>query len=176
MAERNLGWGVYIGGTMHKIRLFLSYWDRFLPWLQTLPALLTRITVGYGFYLTGQGKLAHIDNIIEFFTSLGIPMAQYQAPFVARLEYYGGILLLIGLLTRPVAFLLSSTMVVALLTADKADFLASWGTESEKVPTEITAYAYLLFLIWLFVAGGGLLSLDALLSKLLGLRKAPDEE
>ena len=161
---------------MQKIRLFLNYWDRFLPWLQTLPALLTRLTVGFGFYVTGSGKLAHPENIIEFFKSLGIPYPELQAPFVANLEYYGGILLLLGLLTRPVAFLLSSTMVVALLTADKADFIASWGTESEKVPTEITAYAYLLLLIWLFVAGGGLLSLDAVLSKVLGLRKAPEKE
>lgn len=161
---------------MQKIRLFLTYWDRFLPWLQTLPALLTRLMVGFGFYMTGSGKLKNLDGIIEFFTSLGIPYAKYQAPFVAHLEYYGGILLILGLLTRPVGFLLSGTMVVALLTADKADFLASWTTESEKVPAEITAFTYLVFLLWLFVSGGGLLSLDALLSKVLRLRKAPEDE
>ena len=161
---------------MEKLRKLLTYSDRFLPWLQSFPALLTRITVGFGFYLTGQGKLAHLDNIIEFFKSLGIPFAEYQAPFVAHLEYYGGILLIAGLFTRPVSFLLSSTMVVALATADKADFIASWGKESDKVPTEITAFAYLLLLMWLFVTGGGLASLDALLSKLLGLRKAPEAE
>jgi len=161
---------------MQKIRLFLTYWDRFLPWLQTLPALLTRLMVGFGFYMTGSGKLKNLDGVIEFFTSLGIPYAKYQAPFVAHLEYYGGILLLLGLFTRATSFLLSGTMVVALLTADKADFLASWTTESEKVPAEITAFTYLVFLIWLFACGGGLLSLDAVLSKLLRLRKAPEEE
>jgi len=161
---------------MDKFRKLLTYSDRFLPWLQSFPALITRITLGFGFYLTGQGKLAHIDNIIEFFKSLGVPFAQVQAPFVAHLEYYGGILLIAGLLTRPVSFLLGSTMVVALATADKADFIASWGTTSDKVPTEITAFAYLLLLMWLFVTGGGLVSLDALLSKLLGLRKAPEAE
>lgn len=161
---------------MQKIRIFLSHWDRFLPWLQTLPALLTRLMVGFGFYMTGSGKLKNLDGVVEFFTSLGVPYAKYQAPFVAHLEYYGGILLLLGLFTRPASLLLSATMVVALLTADKADFLASWTTESEKVPAEITAFVYLVFLVWLFVSGGGLVSLDALLSKLLGLRKAPDSE
>ena len=161
---------------MQRIRLFLTYWDRFLPWLQCLPALLTRLAVGFGFYMTGQGKLSHIDNVIEFFTSLNIPLPQYQAPFVAHLEYYGGLLLLAGLLTRPVALLLSGTMVVALLTADRADFLASWSTSSEKVPAEITAFAYLVFLLWLVATGAGLFSLDALLSKLLGLRKAPETQ
>jgi putative oxidoreductase len=161
---------------MQKIRMLIRHWDRFLPWLQSIPALLTRITVGFGFYLTGQGKLANIGNVISYFNELHIPMAQYQAPFVARLEYYGAMLLIMGLFTRPVAFLLSGTMAVALLTADKADFIASWSKESEKVPTEITAYAYLLLLTWLFVTGAGLLSLDALLSKLLGLRKAPEAD
>lgn len=161
---------------MQKIRLFLTYWDRFLPWLQALPALLTRLTVGFGFYMTGSGKLKNLDGVIEFFKSLGVPYPQIQAPFVAHLEYYGGILLLLGLLTRPTSLLLSATMVVALLTADKADFLASWTPASEKVPGEITAFVYLVFLLWLFVSGAGLLSLDALFSKVLKLRKAPLEE
>lgn len=161
---------------MQKIRLFLTYWDRFLPWLQTLPALLTRMMVGFGFYVTGSGKLEHPENIVEFFKSLGIPYPELQAPFVSHLEYYGGILLMLGILTRPVSALLSGTMVVALLTADKADFLATWSKDADKVPAEITAFVYLVFLLWLFVTGGGLLSLDALLSKVLGLRKAPDEK
>lgn len=67
-------------------------------------------------------------------------------------------------------------MVVALATADKSEFIASWSQTSDKVPAEITAFTYLLLLMWLFVAGGGLLSLDAMLSKVLGLRKAPEEE
>lgn len=161
---------------MQKLRLFLKYWDRFLSWLPSLPALLTRLSVGFGFYMTGSGKLKNLEGIIEYFTSLGIPYAKLQAPFVAHLEYYGGMLLMVGLLTRPLSFLLAATMAVALLTADRADFLASWTTASEKVPGEITAFVYLVFLIWLFVSGAGLLSLDALLSKVLRLRKAPAEE
>jgi len=59
-------------------------------------------------------------------------------------------------------------MVVALLTADKADFLASWGSAAEKSPTDIAAFVFLLFLLWLISYGAGKLSLDALLRKVLG--------
>ncbi|MBS2036950.1 DoxX family protein [bacterium] len=157
---------------MQKLNALLKLWDRLLVWAVSLPALATRMTLGFGFYLTGKGKLEHLDNLVAFFNELHIPLASYQAPMVARIEYYGAILLLIGLYTRFSALLLAGTMMVALMTADKADFLASWSTESEKVPTEITAYAYLLLLLWLVVNGGGVLSLDALCNKLFGLRKS----
>lgn len=160
---------------MQKLTSVLKLWDRLLVWAVSLPALATRMTLGFGFYLTGKGKLEHIDNLVAFFADLHIPLAAYQAPLVARIEYYGAILLLLGLCTRFSALLLASTMAVALMTADKADFLASWSTESEKVPTEITAYAYLLLLLWLVASGGGVLSLDALFNKLFKLRRSDPE-
>ncbi len=63
-------------------------------------------------------------------------------------------------------------MVVALMTADNADFLASWGAAAEKSPTDITAFVFLLFLLWLIFYGAGRLSLDALLRRILRLAPA----
>ena len=68
--------------------------------LSFLAPLLTRVTVGYAFLLTGRGKLAHLDNFTRFLTDLGVPFAAQQAPFVAGLELVGGICLILGLLTR----------------------------------------------------------------------------
>src|SRR5437660_12896963 len=84
--------------------------------LAFLAPLLTRFTMGHAFFLTGRGKLANFDNTVEFFASQNIPFPTLNAAFVSRLEYYGGILLVVGLLTRIVAALLASTTVVALLT------------------------------------------------------------
>lgn len=136
--------------------------DRILKVLSNLPPLAARITLGVGFFLTGSGKLAHLDNFTQFLTSLGVPAAGLQAPFIAGLEYAGGILLLVGLATRPIALLLSGTMVVALLTADRARFLESWDRHSDIVPTEVTPFAYLLLLSWLLFYGAGAISLDRL--------------
>src|SRR5688572_32255160 len=52
--------------------------------------LLTRITLGHAFFLTGRGKLANFDTTVEFFASQNIPLPALNAAFVSRLEYYGG--------------------------------------------------------------------------------------
>lgn len=137
--------------------------------------LITRIVVGAGFYMTGQGKIAHIDRVIEYFKSLNIPYPQYQAPFVARLEYYGGILLVLGLFVRPISFLLAGSMTVAMLTADKDDVTTAFryifggnvADDWSKVPTDVTSFAYWLLLVWLVLYGAGALSLDKLFGWLL---------
>lgn len=132
--------------------------------LAFLPALLTRLLMGQAFFLTGRGKLANFDNTVQFFASLGIPMPELNAAFVSRLEYYGGIALLLGLATRLVAAGLASTMVVALLTAEKQSFLEALRLSGEQTPTDIVPVVYLLFLLWLVISGPGTLSLDRLIA------------
>jgi putative oxidoreductase len=138
---------------------------RWLGFVSFLPPLLTRLVIGYAFYQTGAGKIANIAGVTEFFTGLGIPFPAANAAFVARVEYYGGLLLIVGLFTRLAASLLGSTMIVALLTADKADFLVALAGASDKGLTDVVPVVYGLFLLWLLVFGPGLASLDALLRK-----------
>ena len=150
---------------------------RGLGYLSFLPPLLTRIVIGYAFYLTGSGKLSDLTKVTGFFTNLGIPFPELNAAFVSRLEYYGGILLILGLLTRPVAALLAATMVVALATADRADFISAlhglFGAESKKDLTDVTPVIYGIFLFWLIVQGPGIASLDAIIRKALGITAPP---
>ena len=133
--------------------------------LAFLPPLLTRISLGHAFFLTGRGKLANFENTVSFFTSLGIPMPELNAAFVSRLEYYGGMLLVVGLLTRLVAAGLASTMVVALLTADRDTFLGAWKTTGDVGPMDVVPWVFLMLLTWLVIHGPGLLSLDTLLAR-----------
>src|SRR5262245_48119195 len=84
--------------------------------LSFLAPLLTRIAEGHAFFLTGRGKLEHFDTFVSFMTELGIPFPEINAHVIARLEYYGGILLILGLFTRLAAAGLLSTMAVALLS------------------------------------------------------------
>jgi putative oxidoreductase len=141
--------------------------------LSFLAPLLTRLVMGQAFYFTGRGKLANFDNTVAFFTDLGIPMPHANAAFVARLEYYGGMLLIAGLLTRIVALLLSSTMVVALLTADRQTFVQALTGAGEAGLTDVVPFVYLLFLLWLVLFGPGPLSLDHLLARWLQPRGKP---
>jgi len=136
--------------------------------------LATRIVIGLAFFQAGLGKWRHMPNIIQFFDSLGIPMPAFNAYLVASMELVGGLALILGLFTRFFASGLSVTMVVALLTADTADFMASWGSASEMSPTDVTAFTFLLFLLWLVAYGAGKLSFDALLRRMFSVeQKSP---
>jgi len=139
--------------------------------LQFLPPLLTRLVIGVGFYYTGKGKLGDIAKVTGFFTDLGIPMPHANAVFVSTLEFVGGICLVLGLGTRIFAALLSCSMVVALLTADKEAF----GTKFPSDITDVTSFTFLLFLIWLVFYGPGAASIDYFLSKWLGVGKKTEE-
>jgi putative oxidoreductase len=130
-----------------------------------LPPLLTRLVIGQAFFFTGRGKLASPENTIGFFTELGIPFPAANAAFVSRLEYYGGMLLIVGLATRLVSLGLASTMVVALSTAHRHEILAAVHGVGDKILPDFPAFAYLMFLLWLIVFGPGPVSLDALISR-----------
>lgn len=139
--------------------------------LQFLPPLLTRLVIGVGFYYTGKGKLGDIAKVTGFFTDLGIPMPHANAVFVSTLEFVGGICLVLGLGTRVFAALLSCSMVVALLTADKEAFTMKFPSDI----TDVTSFTFLLFLIWLVFYGPGAASIDYFLSKWLGVGKKTEE-
>jgi putative oxidoreductase len=133
--------------------------------LAFLAPLLTRLVVGFGFHATGHGKLQNLQKVTGFFTDLGIPFPGANAAFIAGLEFFGGLFLILGLGTRIFAFLLSCTMVVALLTADRPTLI-------EKFPadvSDVTSFTFLVFLIWLVLYGPGPISIDYFLSKWLGL-------
>lgn len=139
--------------------------------LAFLAPLATRITLGHAFFLTGRGKLANFETTVEFFAAQGIPAPALNAAFVSRLEYYGGILLVVGLLTRVVAALLASTMVVALIT-ERAQFFEAWKPTGDVGPTDISSWVFLLFMSWLVFYGPGLVSADHFLARWLGLSPA----
>ena len=73
--------------------------------------------------------------------------------------------LVLGLITRFVAAGLASTMVVALLTADKEAFLGALRMSGDSGLTDVVPFVYILFLLWLVISGPGAVSLDALVSR-----------
>lgn len=141
---------------------------RLLGYLDWVPGLLTRLVVGSAFFDSGHGKLANMENTVNFFTELRIPFPELNAAFVARLEYYGGMLLLAGLLTRVVALLLSSTMIVALLTADSQTFVDALTRSSEIGLSDVAPLVLGVLLSWLVIRGAGTLSVDRLLRRVIG--------
>ena len=149
-----------IAGLVSKLYALLTRFECF-------PILLARAALGIGFTLTGHGKLfkTHSD-VVSFFTGLGIPMPAFNAWFVGGVEFFGGMLLVVGLATRPIAFMLSFTMLIATLTTTlpKEGFLGSLLT------TEVLA---MLMLLWLVFSGPGAVSLDRLIARKFAPSKPP---
>lgn len=123
--------------------------------------LATRLVLGIAFLRTGLGKWQHFANTVQFFTDLGIPLPAANAAMVATVELVGGLCLVVGLGTRISAALLASTMLVALLTADRGSLLDALAF-GETGLADVTPLVFLLFLVWLMAHGGGGLGLDRL--------------
>lgn len=125
-----------------------------------LPPLLARVSVGWVFVESGWGKLQNLEQVRGYFASLNIPAAHLQAPFVAGLEFIGGLLLLAGLATRLISLPLIGVMAFAILTA-RAEELT--GMNSLSALAGFIEYLYILLLAYLVVEGPGLVSFDTFL-------------
>lgn len=137
--------------------------------LEWLPLLLARFVTGWIFLWSGWGKLHNLDNVISFFNDLGIPAASIQAPVIAALELVGGAFLLAGLGTRFFSFMLSCTMVVALITA-KRDEIGGPGDLFG-----LSEFLYIVLFLVLIVRGSGVLSLDAFVARQIQMQQGVEE-
>ena len=125
--------------------------------LQWLAPLFARIVVGWVFLWTGWGKLTHLDLVTENFVGWGIPMPGILAPFVSGVEFFGGLFLLLGLLTRVSAGALGVVMIVAVKAAQ-------WeSVDSLQTLLGLDEIMYLAIFLWLAIAGPGAVSVDRLL-------------
>jgi len=115
---------------------------------------VVRVVTGVLFVTFSLGKFVDHAQESADFDHYGIPAPEVATYLVGALELVGGILLVIGLLTRPAALLLALNMVGAIATAGRVD----GGTFHLGVaPAMLVA---MLFLVW---AGAGRLALDRVL-------------
>lgn len=125
--------------------------------------LAVRLYWGWQFAQTGWGKLHNQARITDFFTSLNIPFPALNAHFVSGLEFFGGILLILGLASRSIAFLLTGSMFVAYWTADREALFSIFSNPGKFYGAD--PYTFLFAAIMILAFGPGRFSLDALLEK-----------
>ncbi len=139
--------------------------------LQSPVLLMIRVYWGWQFFLTGKGKFANHDNVVDFFTSLHIPFPALNAWIVACVECFGGLLLLIGLGSRLVSIPLIFTLIVAYLTAE-SDKLNKIFSDPD-VFTGATPFLFLYTLIIILAFGPGVFSVDYLLKRFVWKKAEP---
>src|SRR6202046_4846755 len=136
--------------------------------LQSPMLLAVRLYWGFQFAQTGWGKLHHLAKITGFFASVNIPFPGFNAPFIASLEFVGGILFMLGLLSRPIAFLLACNMFVAYLTADHEALVSIFSDPGKFYVAD--PYTFLFASLMVLIFGAGLYSVDTLIARYLRRR------
>jgi putative oxidoreductase len=142
-------WASYIGNNgVNDQRSLLANYE---PYFRSL----FRIAAAFTFSLHGWQKLFGMFGGLGGFK----PPLTSMLGIAGVLETIGGALLLVGLFTRPVAFLLSGEMAIGYFTAH-----APRGFWPLVNGGELAVFYSFCFL-WLSFAGPGPLSLDGLLRK-----------
>ena len=101
-----------------------------------------------------------LQSTADWMSSIGLEPGMLLAALAGSAEFFGGLLLIAGLLVRPAALVLAATMVVAIVTVHLQNglFIANNGYEFGLALLVITA--------GLVFRGAGSLSADRALHKL----------
>ncbi len=130
--------------------------------LDTLPV---RVAVGATFAAHGAQKLFAwfggygLEGTAGWMASIGIEPAMLMTVLAGSSEFFGGLLLIVGLLVRPAALTLAIAMVVAIFTVHIQNglFMSNNGYEY--------ALALLVVSVGLMIRGGGSFSADRVLQQ-----------
>jgi putative oxidoreductase len=118
--------------------------------------LLLRIVSGLIFFQAGGLKL------FGWYGGMpggGTAVLFSQVGIGALLEFAGGILIMLGLVTRPAAFILSGEMAVAYFQFHQPN--GFWPVQNDGVPAVLFCFIYL----YMAARGGGAWSLDSLIRR-----------
>jgi putative oxidoreductase len=128
--------------------------------LQSPLLLVIRLYWGWQFFLTGRGKLLHLDRTADYFASLHIPVPKLNAFMAGSTECVCGLLLLVGLFARAASVPVTVTLLVAYITADREAF-QSFFSDPDKF-FAATPFLFLYAVILVLAFGPGRFSLDHL--------------
>ena len=126
--------------------------------------LLVRIALGLFFAISGGNKLfvaSRTRTMYETLVAANVPFPHLMTYFVSGVEFVGGSLLTVGLLSSVACVALLGDMLVAILTTNlsvipKGLSPLNWLDDFLYLPEVL----YVLFFIWLICSGPGKFSID----------------
>jgi len=121
---------------------------------RAIAALVARVVGGGVFVAFGVGKFTQHASEVASFEEYGLPAPDAFVYAIGVVEIVGGLLLVLGFLTRPAALALAGDMVAAIIVSGLA---LGEAVSLTVAPAEL---AVCLYLLW---TGPGMLALDRLL-------------
>jgi len=159
------------GKAMKKI----SEWFLVPPLDAPAATILLRVMAGSVFLWEGVMKFVFPNQGVGRFTKLGFPAPHFLATGDGWFEIIGGTLLIVGLLTRPVAILFAIEMLVAMASTKIPLYLGTYPLPLPPVPPQVglwavlhevrSEYAQLACSLFVLIVGPGSWSLEALFQR-----------
>jgi putative oxidoreductase len=121
--------------------------------------LLARVLLSVLFLIFGWGKLTNFGGTVGYFAQLGVPLPDLATIVAIIMEFFVGILIVLGIFTRPLALLLALyTLATALIGHPY------WTiTGAAQLDAEINFYKNVSIiggLVLLYVTGAGRYAVD----------------
>jgi len=129
--------------------------------LQSPFLLFVRLYWGVQLAQNGWGKLHNLAHVTEFFSSLGLPAPGPTAAFVSTIEFLGGLLLVVGLLSRFFGLVLTIDMTMAYIVGDREALLSFFSDPGKFYVAD--PYTFLFAALLILIFGPGKYALDTLL-------------
>lgn len=120
--------------------------------LSPLTVLYMRLIAGIAFMVHGWPKILNPMGAVGMVEGLGFHPGWFWAPLLAATEFFGGLLLALGLLTRPAA--LATSIVLCVTT------YFHWSVQAEGFAGAEKSLLWLAITLYFLAHGGGRLSLD----------------
>ena len=149
-----------------QIRRIYAWAVRAASALQSPFLLFVRVYWGVQLAQNGWGKLHNLPRVTEFFSSLGLPAPGPTAAFVSTVEFLGGLLLAVGLLSRFIGLVISIDMLMAYITADREALFSFFSDPGKFYVAD--PYTFLFAALLILIIGPGTIALDTYL-----LRRCP---
>src|SRR5882762_9775520 len=130
--------------------------------LQSPFRLFVRLYWGWQLAQSGWGKLHHLPNVTEFFTSLCLSMPAQMALFIACVEFFGGVFLALGLLSRITGLVLTVNLTMAYVIGDREALLSFFSDPDKFIAA--APFAFLIVSLIVLIFGAGRISVDTLLA------------
>jgi putative oxidoreductase len=138
----------------------------YIAYLKSPFLLFVRLYWGLQLMRNGWAKLHNLSNVTDFFTSLHLPAPAATAVFISGLEFFGGILLAIGLFSRIISLMLTVNLIVAYITADNEALHAIFSDPDKFMAA--APFTFLVASLIILIFGPGFFSLDTIFTRAFG--------